>query len=114
MNIQNKPLREALKEIERVSNYKFFYNESLPGLEKNSTPQLTDATIDTVMQQLLSDANIAYRIRENNIIVLTLKENANQPANQTQQNKVMIKGQVLDTNGIPIIGANIIEVGVSW
>ncbi len=48
----------------------------------------------------------------NNIIVLTLKENANQPANQTQQNKVMIKGQVLDTNGIPIIGANIIEVGV--
>ncbi len=30
VNIQNKPLREALKEIERVSNYKFFYNEYSP------------------------------------------------------------------------------------
>ena len=111
VNIQNKPLREALKEIERVSNYKFFYNESLPGLEKNSTLKLTNATIDTAMQQLLSDANIAYRISENNIIALTVKENANQQANQAQQNKVTTKGKVLDTNGVPIIGANIIEVG---
>ncbi|MFA7583685.1 MAG: secretin and TonB N-terminal domain-containing protein, partial [Proteiniphilum sp.] len=112
VNIQNKPLREALKEIERVSQYKFFYNESLPGLEKNSTLRLTNATIDAALQQLLANANIAYRISENNIIALTVKEDANQLANQAQQNKVMIKGQVLDTNGIPIIGANIIEVGV--
>jgi len=112
VNIQNKPLREALKEIERVSQYKFFYNESLPGLEKNSTLRLTNATIDAALQQLLANANIAYRISENNIIALTVKEEANQLANQTQQNKMMIKGQVLDTNGMPIIGANIIEVGV--
>jgi TonB-linked SusC/RagA family outer membrane protein len=111
VNIRNKPLREALKEIERVSNYKFFYNESLPGLEKNSTLRLTNGSIDAAMQQLLSGVNIAYRISENNIIALTVKEEDNLLANQAQQNKVTVKGQVLDVNGIPIIGANIIEEG---
>ncbi|MDD3542794.1 MAG: SusC/RagA family TonB-linked outer membrane protein [Petrimonas sp.] len=111
VNIRNKPLREALKEIERVSNYKFFYNESLPGLEKNSTLRLTNATIDATLQQLLIGMNIAYRISENNIIALTEKDDANLLANQAQQNKVTVKGQVQDANGIPIIGANIIEEG---
>ncbi len=31
INVRNRPLRETLKEIEKVSEYKFFYNESLKG-----------------------------------------------------------------------------------
>lgn len=37
INVQNKPLHEALKEVERVSDYKFFYNQSLEGLNKSTT-----------------------------------------------------------------------------
>lgn len=112
VNIQKKPLREALKEIERVSNYKFFYNESLAGLEKNKTLQLTNVAIDVVMQQLLSDSNIKYRISENNIIALTVEEGDIHLVSQQQENKVTIRGQVIDINNLPIIGANIIEVGI--
>ena len=33
VTVENTPLRAALKKIEQVSDYKFFYNEKLAGLE---------------------------------------------------------------------------------
>lgn len=60
VNLQNKPLREALKEIEKVSDYKFFYNESLPGLKRNVTVRLTNSSIENAMEQLLSETSIKY------------------------------------------------------
>jgi len=111
VNVQNKPFREVLKEIERVSNYRFFYNESLTGLEKMTSIRLTNSSIDAAMQQLLMGADITYRKNENNIVVLIENENEDLVSNQPQQNSVTVRGSVLDINGIPIIGANIIEVG---
>ena len=111
VNVRNKPLREVLKEIERVSDYRFFYNESLTGLEKMTSVRLTDSGIDAAMQQLLAGADITYRKNENNIVVLIENENKPTASAQPQQDRVTVKGNVVDVNGIPIIGANIIEVG---
>ena len=61
VNLQNRPLRETLKEIEKVSDYKFFYNESLPDLEKIVSLQVTNAGIDEAMKFLLSGTSIEYR-----------------------------------------------------
>ena len=66
VNVQNKPLRQTLKEIEKVSNYRFFYNESLAILDKNSSIQLTDSSIDKAMQTLLAGTDVAYE-KNNNI-----------------------------------------------
>lgn len=115
VNVQNRPLREALKEIEKVSSYKFFYNESLAGLEKQINLQLTNSSIDAAMQQLLSGTDIEYRQNENNIIVLVKKGDGSSqdlPSATTQQNRVTVKGRIMDEIGEPIIGANIIEEGV--
>src|SRR5690554_2527057 len=111
VNVRNKPLREVLKEIERVSDYRFFYNESLTGLEKMTSVRLTDSGIDAAMQQLLAGADITYRKNENNIVVLIENENKPTASAQPQQDRVTVRGNVVDVNGIPIIGANIIEVG---
>lgn len=110
VNIQNKTLRQALGEIEKVSNYRFFYNESLAALNTKCSVQITNADIDNVMQRLLSGTNIAYE-KNNNIIALTEKTATNQSPTQTQQNKVTVRGRILDATGVPVIGANIIEEG---
>ena len=34
VNVQNKPIKEILKSIEAKSDYRFFYNEGLKGLDK--------------------------------------------------------------------------------
>lgn len=114
LNVRNKPFRQALKEIEKVSNYRFFYNESLPILYKNSTIQVSNSSIDEVMQKLLADTDVTYE-KNNNIIVLVekTKTNANQQPNASQQANITVKGKVTDVNGEPIIGVNIFVVGTT-
>lgn len=113
VNVQNRSLREVLKEIEKVSDYKFFYNESLAGLEKNTTLRLTNSNIDNAMQQLLAGLNIEYRKSEDNIIVLVDKSVAarQQSARPAQSNQTPVKGRIVDATGEPVIGATIIEKG---
>ena len=61
INIQNVPLRQALGEIEKVSDYRFFYSESLTVLNHKCSLRVTDASIDAVMRELLADTNVTDR-----------------------------------------------------
>ncbi len=109
INVRNKTLRQALNEVEKVSDYRFFYNESLAVLNRNTTIQVTNSNIDNVMQRLLTGTDVTYE-KNNNIVALV--EKANLPATAQQQDKVTVRGQVSDAKGEPVIGANIIEEGV--
>lgn len=66
-------LRVSLKRIEQVSNYKFFYNESLPELNRKVSLNVKDATIEQTMQQLLGGMDLAYKKEQDNVIVLIRK-----------------------------------------
>lgn len=112
VNVQNKPLRQTLKEIEKVSDYRFFYNESLAILDKNSSIQLTDSSIDNAMQKLLVGTNVTYE-KNDNIVVLVDKTTVPRQSYTIEQDKIHIRGKVLDVEGVPIIGANVIEEGVA-
>ncbi|MEA4904173.1 MAG: SusC/RagA family TonB-linked outer membrane protein [Petrimonas sp.] len=101
-----------MKEIEKVSNYRFFYNESLPVLDKNNSIQLTNSSIDNAMQKLLAGTDVTYE-KNDNIVVLVDKGTVAQRPEAAQQNKATVRGRVLDEAGTPIIGANVIEEGVA-
>ena len=109
VNIQNKPLRQTLKEIEKVSDFRFFYNESLSILDKNSSLNVNNSNVDDVMKQLLANSNIKYE-KNNNIIALVEVDKTVQNS-ATPQQKTAIKGKVVDAGGVPVIGANVSEVG---
>jgi TonB-linked SusC/RagA family outer membrane protein len=110
VNVQNQSLAETLKAIERVSNYKFFYNESLPGLEKSTTIRLTNSDIDNAMRQVLAGTDIDYRKNENNIIALVEKPaSAQQPPASGQRKLTAVKGRIVDVHGEPVIGATVVD-----
>ncbi|WP_294082995.1 TonB-dependent receptor [Proteiniphilum sp. UBA5384] len=110
INVQNQPLVEALKAVERVSDYRFFYNETLPELEKSTTVRLTDSDIDNAMRQILAGTNIDYSKSDNNIIALFQKEVPEQQAHTSDQKKeVSVKGNIVDAYGEPVIGATVVD-----
>lgn len=61
ISFKEQPLRSALKQIEQVSAYKFFYNESLPDLDRKVSLNVQDATIDQTMRQLLARTALSYK-----------------------------------------------------
>lgn len=53
VDIKEKPLKEALKQIERSSDYNFFYNVELDGLDKLVTVKANNASLEETMTLLL-------------------------------------------------------------
>lgn len=109
ITVKNQSVRQALKEIERLSNYKFFYNNDLSSLDKKVSITAKDESIESVMNKLLADTDISYKQDNNNLIVLTLK--ATSP--KQTSNDLKIKGTVVDETGQPVIGANIVVEGTT-
>src|SRR6187402_1417960 len=83
-------LRNALKEIEKNSNYRFLYNDALiEGLNKKVSVQFTEATISDVMPQLLADSKLSYEVNTNLVIIKSAESAIATP----------IRGKVTDSKG---------------
>ena len=74
VDIKNKPLKEAIKTIERSSNYSFFYNVELEGLDKLVTVKTDNASLEETMKQLLKGTNITFQRKVDNVIAVITGE----------------------------------------
>lgn len=106
LNVNDKPLRDVLPMVEQQSDYHFFYNSSLAGLDSRVTVSLNSTPIEQALRQLFSGTGITYRITDNHVIVLTAEEKKS----TTRQ----ISGTVLDkATNEPVIGASVIIRGTT-
>lgn len=110
LSMQNKSTREVIREIEKVSDYRFFYNDNLSGLNTRISVSAQGENIRDVLEQIKKQAQITYIIKENNQIVLSAPGYVSA---STQQNTRKITGIIKDQSGEPVIGANIVEKGTA-
>jgi TonB-linked SusC/RagA family outer membrane protein len=93
-------LRTAFKEIEKKTGYRFLYNDALfKGINNKVSVQFTDATINQITSNLLSDTKLTYQITSNNLVILKSKDAIAIP----------IRGKVTDSKGSPLVGVTISE-----
>jgi TonB-linked SusC/RagA family outer membrane protein len=103
ISAKNKPLKEVIREIERSSDYRFFYNDDLQGLNTSVSIEAREQSVKDVLDQLSQQAGISYVIKEDKQVVLSPRL-----ISQQQTNKI-IRGTVTDSHGEPIIGANVVS-----
>jgi TonB-linked SusC/RagA family outer membrane protein len=103
--VKEQSMREVLKKIETQSNYRFFYNDQLSGLNNSVTLRADNKSVKEVLDELLAGQQLSYRLLENNMIVIAPNEIA-------QQQKV--SGTVTDAStGEPLIGVSIAVEGTT-
>lgn len=97
-------LKEALKEVEKQSKTSIAYNESQLGANKVISLNLSDATLDTALNQILKGTGFSYRLEGNYVIL--------QPVEKQQKGKnKQVSGQIVDENQMPMIGVNVMIKG---
>ena len=84
LSMQNKSTREVIREIEKVSDYRFFYNDNLSGLNTKISVSAQGENIRNLLEQIKQQAQITYIIKENN------------QSNEKKYYYVDIKGEVKD------------------
>lgn len=109
VSAKNETLEKVLEQIEKQSEFLFFYN--LEEINKNEKISINEknANIQTVLNAIAAKTGLKYMIKDRHI-VLTSEVVPASPAVQQQERKVT--GTVNDAFG-PVAGANVIQKGTT-
>ena len=116
LNATNTTLREAINKIEKTEGYVFVYNNDiLSELNAQVSLQVSNHSIDEILDQLFARTNVTYKRSGRQITLYKRSKKTDHDSQSpistskiTQQNdKHVVKGKVVDSRGEPVIGATV-------
>lgn len=102
LNVQNASFSDVIIQLQKQSEFYFFYkSEDIPTAKK-ITANLTNSNIDQVMGMLLEGTNLKYKVIDKYIAIAD-KSVIEEP----QQRQLKVTGKVTDNNGQPMAGVTV-------
>lgn len=101
---ENAALQDVLNEIEEQTEYLFLYNKKNVDVNTPTTIHANSLAVTEVLNSILKNTKVNYEMVGSHIVLSDQVKNIN-------ENTRTITGKVLDEDGYPIIGANIMEKG---
>lgn len=111
VKLNNISLREFFSYIEKNYPYTFMYDNTEINDKERISVNERNQPITNVLSSVLKDKGINYEIQGYQIILS--KKDAIDQSDVRQAGRKTVTGKVLDENGDPVIGANIVEKGTT-
>ena len=106
VNLQNVSMQDALSEIGKVADAKFFYSSKIIQSERKVSLQAQNLKFSEVLSRLFSPMNISYKVYGNQIVLNTLVEQTAAEKSPNSFNESLITpvadpitGKVIAANG---------------
>lgn len=116
VNKKSVSIKEVLNEIENQTDYLFIFNNKVD-ISKTVSVNSRDEAVNMVLKKVLKDSNIDFSFEGNHIILTYIENKKNNEDTSSskvvKQQEKTISGNIVDSKGEPIIGANIIEKGTT-
>ena len=109
LSMQNVRVMDVLNEIERSSEFFFFFNEKLVNVDRKVDLIVKDGKIEEILYDLFKGTDVNYKVIDKQIILTTLKGNSE----ELQQNDRNVSGKVTDRSGLPLPGVTITVKGTT-
>lgn len=106
LDIKNTAIEAILKHIETKTDYRFVYDERVSNSKHKLDLYVKDATIDYVMNRLLTGTGLSFKELGNGLVIVF--GNAG-----VIPNAIPVTGRVTDNSGNPLSGVSIIEKGTN-
>lgn len=107
LKASNITVKQAMDELKSRSGYSFVFSSADVDTRKKISVSAENQSVNAVIEQILRGQGLIYEIQGKNIILK--KEGAIEKTVSKKTNK--ITGVVLDPNGEPVIGANVVVKG---
>lgn len=103
-------LENVLNEIEKQTDYLFVYNKNVD-VDCNVSVFFSKLDLQEALKNIFGGLNIQYEIDGRYVLLSSNKKGDRRIESLQQSGKKRILGTVVNKNGEPIIGANVIEKG---
>ena len=94
LKLQSTELRTALRQIEKKSVFRFLYNDQVVSAHKKVDINADNALVTDILDGILSESQLTYKVLENNLVVITQKDFVLQ--------ETRVSGKVTGSDGQPI------------
>ena len=111
LKMEEASLESVLNEIEKVSEFHFFYQSNEINSKASVNIDVNGKTIDEIMELLLKNTDLTYKVIDKYIAIVS-KENASAKIATLMQQKV-VSGKVTDSSGSPLPGASVVVKGTT-
>jgi TonB-linked SusC/RagA family outer membrane protein len=115
IKVKNCTLKKLIEQIENQSEFIFVYYDGAVNFDRKFTVNMTDQTIDKILDNVFALTNNTYKIDDRQITIGRKRTGHNlnisdSEISQSKQSK-KITGKVVDKEGLPIPGATIVVKG---
>lgn len=102
-------IQKVISEIEKQTDYLFVYDKNDVNVSRKVSLTANNESVSEVLNKIFEGTGVTYKMVGKNITLI--KREALTDNNQQVSKK--ITGKVLDQNGDPVIGANVVEKGTT-
>lgn len=102
---KNASIEKVMHEIERQTDYVFFYKSTLKNIDLNIN--LKNVSIATALDVCFKGLPLSYKIVDKTIVVTQTKEDQRTEITSAPAQQIDIRGKVTDSVGTPLIGASV-------
>lgn len=115
ISVQDQSVKEVFDYIEQHSEFIIFYLDETIDVNRKVTVSLKDQRVESILEQLFKNTDVTYTINDRQIL-LSKRRGMTEVAPVVavvQQKKNTVTGTIVDSSGMPIIGANILVKGTN-
>lgn len=109
LNQHDQRLEEVLKIIEDKSEFFFLYNRDLINVNQKVDINVSNQTINRILDELLKGTDISYSVVNRQVILSNLEGNSRLNSQQPRS----ISGRVTDSSGGPLPGVSVVVQGTT-
>ncbi|HEY8512386.1 MAG TPA: TonB-dependent receptor [Cyclobacteriaceae bacterium] len=120
IQLENTTIRSALSRIEKLTDARFLYHSQLVSTREKITLNEENTPLSEVLDKILTPLNIGYEVAGNQIVLVKLRrsdvgqtETATFSTEAYASILIGISGRVVDKDGLPLPGVNIVEKGTT-
>ena len=113
--LKNQRIQEVLREIEKSSDFRFFYQREQVDVEQIVTLNITDKTVEEILPELFKGQAIAFDVRQDNLILIKPEKGTSESSTEfyEQQQQNSVSGKVTDSSNQPLPGVTVLVKGTS-
>ncbi len=113
LNHKNAALSDLIAEIEKTTEFRFFFDNSELDLSRKITVSVENRGVEDVLDHIFRDSDISYEIFDRYIIIKSKVGDGNQEGDYSLQNQKGISGKVVDARNLPLPGVTVVIKGTS-
>jgi TonB-linked SusC/RagA family outer membrane protein len=106
---KNASMQKIFKEIEKQSEYEFFYNERLLQGARKVNIKLVNASLEDVLEACFKDQPLTFAIVQNTVIIKL--KNALQEDRPAPPPPINISGRITNEDGEPLVNVSVMVKG---